>query len=317
MATRKLQPTNRIELDFTEAELTLEILPANEPELEWDDDGADIAINVSNGKTVISPQSFEDEYSIVLKMPDTTAVGVKCIVGSINIEHPWKGDIAIECSNDIELDCDEVGLLAVKCETGSIDINSVSDLTIATQDADITVAECTKTLSIVAISSEVEIDSGANLDIKTVSGDIDVGTAEKIKIQTLSGDINIEETGDCDIESTSGDMEINAVSGNLRIKSISSEIAIGELTTEKAVIEDVSGTVEIDTLMIKEGAMSIKTVSDDVRIGIHEDCSAIFKLKSSAGEIATPDEAESGIFTVSQGTAEVTITTVSGAIEIE
>ncbi len=317
MTTRKLQPTNRIELDFSEAEITLEVLPSSEVELEWDDNESEIITTTVNGTLVISPQSCEDDYQIVLKSPDTVSVGIKCLVGAINFEHPWKGDIAIDCGGEIELDCDEAKSVDIRCEAGSIDINSVADLKIVTSDADITVAECTENLVVEAISSDVEVDSGKNLVIKTISGDIDIGTANKISIQTLSGDVSIEETGDCDIESTSGDMEISSVSGSLRIKSISSEIAIGEIATENASIEDVSGTVEIDTLLITKGSMTIKTVSDDVHVGIHDDCSATFKLRSSSGEITTPDEAESGIFTVGDGTAEVSIKTVSGSIEIE
>lgn len=317
MTTRKLQPTNRIELDFSEAELTLEVLPSSEVELEWDDTESEIITTTENVTLLISPQSCEDDYQIVLKSPDNVSVGIKCLVGAINFEHPWKGDISIECSNDVEFDCDEAGSVVARCETGSIDINSVAELAVETADADVTIGECTGKLAVESISSDVEIDSGKNVEIKTVSGDIDIGTSEKLEIQTLSGDVTIDEAGDCEIESTSGNIDIGTTSGILKIKSISSEIAIGELATENATIEDVSGTVEIDTLLISKGLMTITTVSDDVHIGVHDGCSATFKLKSSAGEIATPDEAESGIFTVGDGTAEVSITTVSGSIEIE
>lgn len=318
MNQRQLTKTpKQIELDFSGSVLELELTSQGEPSVKWDDfEDGELEVTATDEKTTISPTFDQDDSKIELCLPEQTPIKIYCMEGSININTPWQGDITIECANDMELECAQCGSITVTSEAGSIDIGCASNVSIVTQDADINIGCVSGNLAIEAGTADIEIEESNVCTISTISGDISIGIAKTATIQSLAGSITIEECRDAAIENTSGDIEIGSMQGNLSIKSVSSEIEIGDLDTTNATISDVSGSINIDLLRVVEGIVDIRSVSDDISIGIHPETSASFNLKSSTGEIATPEGEESGEFVAGDGKASVRITTISGSIEI-
>jgi DUF4097 and DUF4098 domain-containing protein YvlB len=307
----------QIELDFSGSVLELELTSQGEPSVKWDDfEDGELELSESDEQINISPTFDQDDAKIEVCLPDFLSVKILCMEGSVNIDTPWQGDITIECANDMELECVQCKNVSVSCEAGSVDIGIATNVSIVTQDADINIGCVTGNLAIEAGTADIEIEESNYCTINTISGDISIGIAKTANIQSLAGSITIEECHNAAIENTSGDIEIGSMQGNLTIKSVSSEIEIGDLDTTNATISDVSGSINIDLLRVIDGIVDIKSVSDDISIGVHPETSASFNLKSSTGEIATPEGEESGEFVAGDGKALVRITTISGSIEI-
>lgn len=307
----------QIELECSGSIVELEISSQGTPSIEWDDlEDGKLEITESADKTTIEPTFDQDELRVVLRLPEQTSIKIICLEGSVNFDSPWTGDISIECANEIELELPQCQTISVSCDAGSIDIGTAKDITLQTQDADINIGSVTDNLSIDSGTSDIEVEDANHCSIHTISGDISLGLVEEASIQTLAGNITIEECHNASIESTSGDIEIGAMQGDLSIKSVSSEIEIGDLDTSNTVINDVSGSINIDLLRIVDGQIDVRSVSDDISAGIHPDTSAHFVLKSNTGEVTTPDGEESGMFVIGDGNATVKMTTISGSIEI-
>ncbi|MBP7733395.1 MAG: hypothetical protein KA140_06520 [Caldisericia bacterium] len=306
-----------IELDCSGSIVDVEITSQSTLSVEWDNlEDGELEITESDEKTTIEPTFDQDALRIGLRLPEQTNIKIFCLEGSVNIDSAWSGDVLIECANEIEFESSQCQTVSVVCDTGSIDIGTARDIVIQTQDADINIGTVTENLSIDSGTSDIEVEEANQCSINTISGDVSLGLIEDASIQTLAGNITIEECHNASIESTSGDIEIGIMQGNLSIKSVSSEIEIGDLDTSNTVINDVSGSINIDMLRIVEGQIDIRSVSDDITAGIHSDTSAQFVLKSNTGEVTTPDGEESGMFVASTGNAMVKMTTISGSIEI-
>jgi DUF4097 and DUF4098 domain-containing protein YvlB len=319
MAKKQIKTNpSRIELDFSDSILELTISAGNEVILEWDEDETGALETTENDGVLTIAQPFDqDETSIRLVAPPATTISIMGIDCSIEIEDPWAGDISVTCANEAEFECSQAGNVSLACETGSIEIGTCKDLAIQTQDADIALGSVTGNLAIDSEMSDIEIENAGTCTIRSISGDIEIGTSGNLTVQSLAGNITVEECKDATIENTSGDIELGVACGTISIKTVSSDIAIGDLDTANTHIDNVSGSVSIDLLKISEGEFILKSVSSDVSIGLHGEASAAFNLKSNAGEITTPEGDESGCFTMGDGKARVSITTISGSIELE
>ncbi|WP_417438554.1 DUF4097 family beta strand repeat-containing protein [Idiomarina sp.] len=202
------------------------------------------------------------------------------------------------------------------------------------------------------VSMEV-VAKGFNggLEIRLVSGDITVNqVANRILLKTVSGNINAEKiSGDVRFETVSGDIkDINnsadsatyqSVSGDITsqsdsisdftAQSVSGDISAKVGTLNKAKMTTVSGDAILTAGLSESARIETNSVSGDLTFKWVGDIHADFNIKSNAGGEITnrlsdekATEAEWGPsskleFTVGDGGASVSATTVSGEIMLD
>ncbi|MGM7449435.1 putative adhesin [Idiomarina loihiensis] len=202
------------------------------------------------------------------------------------------------------------------------------------------------------VSMEV-IAEGFNggLEIRLVSGNIAVNQiANRVLLKTVSGNIDAEEiSGDVRFETVSGDIkDINNSADSATYQSVSGDIAsqsdsISEFTAQsvsgdisakvgtltKTKMTTVSGDAILTAGLSRSARIEASSVSGDLTFKWLGDIHADFSIKSNAGGEITnrlsdkkATEAEWGPsstleFTVGDGGASVSATTVSGEITLD
>jgi DUF4097 and DUF4098 domain-containing protein YvlB len=180
------------------------------------------------------------------------------------------------------------------------------------------------------IGSELELN-GASTDFKadgqygrvsarTASGDIRLEEVHgKLELKTASGDVKLErlETDNAVLQTVSGDVEIGFVEADVALRTISGDVEIGVIRGPLAV-STTSGDVILRSL--EAGELRVQSVSGDSRIGIGRGTRIWIDASSVSGDMSS--ELDMGA-EVAEAEAEspsevvpVYVKTVSGDVEI-
>ena len=161
----------------------------------------------------------------------------------------------------------------------------------------------------------VTCPSGARLEIKSVSADVDArgafGTSE---VKTVSGDVELERVdGELAVKTVSGDVVVAAVGWRATVQTVSGDVRLDE-AGGPVTAQTVSGDVRLAS--VREGAVTLKSVSGDMHVGIRSGSSLWVDAKSVSGDTSselevgdTPPEGEAPL-------VELRATAMSGDIRI-
>jgi len=183
------------------------------------------------------------------------------------------------------------------------------------------------------VGVRIRCPEGADLECATASADVAAtGRLGEVELKTASGDIAVEQVTGLRVQSASGDVRAATVDGEARLQTVSGDVRLGTVTGPVSAtlvsgdfaIDDahtdlsaktVSGDQRIDA--IREGQISVQSVSGDVRVGVRRGTRLRIDANSTSGDVSseldvkdTPSEGSSGT------EARLAAKTVSGDIEI-
>lgn len=260
-----------------------------------------------NGEVKVEYYDYDELEHDVEVSGDT----LKVIVKDIHDGDPWWTRIQFgfdleriinnadyDTQTVIYLPEDSYGSLKINTVSGEVDVPekyAFNDVMIYTTSGYIT-SDCTAT---------------GNVDVGTVSGEITFSSvnADKFKASSTSGSVKLsgsKVSGAVNIDTVSGDITFNDVtSGSVKIDTTSGEITLGDVESSDLNTNSVSGEVSFTNLTA--GDVNIDTTSGDVTgtiTGDHE-----YDVDTVSGDISLPSDI--------QGEAMVSISTVSGDVDIE
>ena len=168
----------------------------------------------------------------------------------------------------------------------------------------------------------------AEVDAHSTSGDVVVSDAtDRITIESVSGDVRGSQlNGDVRSESVSGTIEIRDASGPVRAETTSGDVSLLGVTSRSVFATTVSGEVEYDGTVDKDGRYEFHSHSGDIRLGIPETASAQFSIETFSGSLDSefpitlqPGQRATGRprhfeFTLGSGNARITAESFSGDI---
>jgi DUF4097 and DUF4098 domain-containing protein YvlB len=166
------------------------------------------------------------------------------------------------------------------------------------------------------------------VDARSTSGDVVVSDATgHITIESVSGDVHGSQlSGDVRSESVSGTVEIRDASGPVRAETTSGDVSLLGVTSASVFATTVSGEVEYDGTVDKNGRYEFHSHSGDIRLGIPESSSAQFSVETFSGSLDSefsitlePGQRSTGRprrfeFKLNGGSARITAESFSGDI---
>jgi DUF4097 and DUF4098 domain-containing protein YvlB len=179
--------------------------------------------------------------------------------------------------------------------------------------SDVTVSGVTGSVSVECVNGNIDV-SGATqeVDVSAVNGGVQVtGTATRVSAESVNGPVTVR--------GGSGEVQASTVNGRL--------VVSGKGTYERAELETVSGSVFFEGGLAPQAAVSIESVSGSVEIVLPAAVSADFNVTTFSGNVANelgpPAErvnrytSEKSLeFSTGSGGASVTISTLSGGIQL-
>jgi len=168
------------------------------------------------------------------------------------------------------------------------------------------------------------------VDARSTSGDVVVSDAtDHVTIESVSGDVHgAQLKGDVRSESVSGTVEIRDASGPVRAETTSGDISLLGVTSANVFATTVSGEVEYDGTVEKDGRYEFHSHSGDIRLGIPESSSAQFSVETFSGSLDSefpitlqPGQRSTGRprrfeFKLGSGSARITAESFSGDIAL-
>ncbi len=118
---------------------------------------------------------------------------------------------------------------------------------------------------------------------KTASGDVSVETAAEVRVETASGDLRFDtDEGDAEVKAASGDVRVGRVGGTFTGSVVSGDLRAGVVERGGSVAA-VSGDVDVDALA--SGALSVRSVSGDVTLGVPEGTRVHVDVTTVSGDL--------------------------------
>ena len=189
----------------------------------------------------------------------------------------------------------------------------------------------TATVHVDGLSSDIDVSRvQGELAVRTVSGDVDVdGIESRTRIKTISGDVDVADgAGRLRVTTTSGNVDIDVRANEVFVDSITGdvELRLGRFDMLSATSQN--GALHISGEISAEGQLYAKTTNADIDLELDRPVNAEIKaIATGSGSIdndITDDrprrEAERRQFlstVAGDGSADIKLTTVNGAIEIE
>lgn len=128
------------------------------------------------------------------------------------------------------------------------------------------------------------------LRVRSASGDVIGDDVVRADVSVASGDIRVDLIrSDATFKATSGDVRVNAIGGRLGATLASGDLQIDEVSGD-ADVETASGDVTIRRCL--GGAVTVRTVSGDVRVGLPSGIRVEPEIKTMSGKVTLPDPAQ-------------------------
>lgn len=251
----------------------------------------------------------------VIQKSASIGIFISDLTLTVSLPASWEGALSVNGSSaDISLPDGNLASLEVRSVSGDVTLGTLS---------------LRDQLVVETSSGEVALErvKAASASVKTVSGDC------RLQSMTCIGDIVLE--------TSSGILEVpQATAESLKLSAVSGDMLLGDITVNSLEMDGSSSHARVEN---GTGATRVKTVSGDVEIGLRSLDRAL-RVETSSGsvQIAFPDNADmkvdatssSGMMegslnlsgeskkehawsgTLGNGTATVSITTVSGDVTL-
>ena len=145
-------------------------------------------------------------------------------------------------------------------------------------------------LHTVSADARVQGMNSPRLDYEGVSGDVTLGGARfaAARLHSVSGDMHLDAViGRLDADNVSGDVRGAMLAcSSVRTTTVSGDISVGCARVSEAALKSVSGDVQLSlSALAPAGAVSLNSISGDVRLGVPAGVSARLDLGSLSGSI--------------------------------
>lgn len=144
-------------------------------------------------------------------------------------------------------------------------------------------------LDISGVSSNIQIDDagGDTLEAESVSGDVEVtGDVERLELTSVSGDVEFRGMATrSSVETVSGDIDLEGLSGELEVSLVSGDVSLIGGEFESGRFESVSGSLELDLGVSRNGRLSVETMSGDAILGLPSGQEGEFRAQTFSGDI--------------------------------
>jgi hypothetical protein len=131
------------------------------------------------------------------------------------------------------------------------------------------------------------IPHSSRAEIATASGDAAIrGRVRELDVKSASGDTALhgEVDGDAKIKSVSGDVRLDHIRGDLYFQTVSGDFAVRSVG-HSVEGKSVSGDVRIDA--VREGTVSIQSVSGDIEVGVESNTNLDVDAGSVSGDLSS------------------------------
>ncbi|HJU73311.1 MAG TPA: DUF4097 family beta strand repeat-containing protein [Gemmatimonadaceae bacterium] len=130
-------------------------------------------------------------------------------------------------------------------------------------------------------------DVNGPADVRTTSGDIALhGATGSIELSTTSGDIDASRLrGDIEVDAVSGEFNVTDAEGTIRVETVSSDISLRNLRVRDATASTVSGEIEYEGSIARDGRYDFRSHSGNVTVRIPANTNAQFQVETYSGEL--------------------------------
>ncbi len=186
------------------------------------------------------------------------------------------------------------------------------------------------TVLVDGLSSDIDVRGVQGvLAIRSVSGDVDVeGMESRTRIKTVSGDVDVSDgTGTLGVTTTSGDVDINVGATTVVVDSITGDVDLELARFDRLVATSKNGALQLSGELNAGGQLVANTTNADIEVELHSPVNARIRAVAMGGgsidndltdDRPRKDEGRRVLRTVAgDGSGDVTLTTVNGAIEID
>ncbi|MDX1933207.1 MAG: DUF4097 family beta strand repeat-containing protein [Capsulimonadales bacterium] len=222
--------------------------------------------------------------------------------------------------------------------SGDVSVSQMkAAVVVATQSGDARASEIAADVAAETASGDIAVEGIlGNVQASSASGDIKALriSGNQFKATSQSGDVSLTSATipTVLVETVSGDAEVRSLTGRtLRVKSVSGDVEVGETTFDQDTnLETVSGTIALEPgKSVSNGKYFLAAISGDIAVRLPKATDLTLDVTTKGGDIKAsfrgPDGKEktlsaSGLITVSDtigaGTGKLTVSTVSGNVEI-
>jgi DUF4097 and DUF4098 domain-containing protein YvlB len=199
----------------------------------------------------------------------------------------------------------------------TIEVPEGGHVAVATASADVDVTGSIGSADFATASGEISADDVAGEVVaKSASGAVTLGEVGELRVHTSSGDLRCSRVqGRALFNTASGDVEIGAAGDRVDVKTASGNARLGALAAGARVVS-VSGDVRV--LALEEGELHVRLVSGNVAVGVAEGVDLHVDAETMSGHVHSDIPLDDAPRQGRRGTtADITVRSVSGGIEIE
>jgi DUF4097 and DUF4098 domain-containing protein YvlB len=177
--------------------------------------------------------------------------------------------------------------------SGKLDLETLGETHVESISGDIHAAHLSGRADIVSRGGAIyaqSLKSGG--EVSSVSGDVAIGGVEgnKLVAKSVSGELSVEKAGqdspvDISVESVSGDLRLHELNGALTIKTVSGDVRGDELVASVLQVKAVSGDIDLSLDNRFTGTVNANTVSGDVTVRLKEESSFRYSLSTQSGDL--------------------------------
>ena len=187
------------------------------------------------------------------------------------------------------------------------------------------------TLLVDGVSSDIDVRGvQGEIAIRTVSGDVDVeGTESRTRIKTVSGDVDVSDgAGPLGVTTTSGNVDIDVSATRVVVDSITGDVDLELERFDRLIATSKNGALHLSGELNVGGRLVANTTNADIDLELGSPVNARIRAVAMGGGSIDNDltedrprkgEARRRVLTTvaGDGSGDVTLTTVNGAINID
>jgi DUF4097 and DUF4098 domain-containing protein YvlB len=231
--------------------------------------------------------------------PEPISARVEAAAGSVRFVATDRDDTVVQVRAHDESRAADVRTAEqtrVHCRNGQLTVlggRSFTVLPIGTIDIDIALPSRSR-LQVSVASGDVRAEGEfADSQIKSARGNVDVDTVQgNLKASIASGSITVQAVaGKVWVSTASGSATIGEIDGELKFKAASGDLSVERLCGRVSA-QTASGSVTITTAV--RGAISTKTSSGEVDVGVVEGTAARLDLTTASGAVSNTLKAADG-----------------------
>jgi DUF4097 and DUF4098 domain-containing protein YvlB len=182
-------------------------------------------------------------------------------------------------------------------------------------------------LDLSGVNTEIAIaGTRGSISAETVQGDVSAKGGEGlVSLRSVQGGVSLTGAkGRLEVHSVNADVEVSASSGEVTAETVNGDVTLDRVEATSVTATSLNGDAVYDGPIRNNGRYALSTHNGDVRVTVAEGTSASVSVSTFNGEFAsefpvTLTETRKGkrfSFTIGGGSAQVTLESFQGSIEL-